>query len=83
MLCGWGGGGEKTPRRIKTAFVTWRERERERREKCISNNTTHSFGFHFIGNIRRKRLHTSLSLKSKLSLKMSSLYSSGLARHRM
>ena len=33
MLCGWGGGGEKTPRRIKTAFVTWREREREREGK--------------------------------------------------
>ena len=30
MLCGWGGGGEKTPRRIKTAFLTWRERERQR-----------------------------------------------------
>ena len=58
-----------------------REREREREEgKVHQYNTTHSFGFHFIGNIRRKRLHTSLSLKSKLSLKMSSLYSSGLAQ---
>ena len=27
LLCGWGGGGgEKTPRRIKTVFVTWTER---------------------------------------------------------
>ena len=39
MLCGWGGGGEKTPRRIKTVFVTWRERERERGGKSASVTT--------------------------------------------
>ena len=49
---------------------------------CISNNTTHIILFlsHFIGNSFTKRLHISLSLKSKLSLKMSSLYSPGVGQ---